>query len=435
MITTGNAGVVISGLSGTVSNQGRIQSGFATGVELEAGGTLVNFGTVQGASGVFVIGGSDYVSNVGNITGTGGVGLSLGGDGGTLVNSGTIAGGNGTAVAFSGTGGNLLVLKPGYAMTGGVVGSGSATNTLELAGGAIGRPLTVDYNGLTLTNFSNVLFGPSGYDTLKVSNTAGTLPVTISGFGLVSDIIDLTQIGTAGAITQNDTVNHRVTLSGAGGTVTLQLDASDAAAFATMSDGASGTELVACFGRGTLILTASGEVAVEDLAIGDRVVTASGALAPIKWLGHRAYDGRFIAGNRDVLPVRIAAGALGPGLPARDLWLSPEHALYLDGALVAACLLVNGTTIVHADSVERLEYFHIELVSHDVIIAEGVPTESYVECDNRGMFQNAAEFALLYPDDRASAGGFCAPRLAPDAAELAPIRAALSALTTAAKAA
>jgi hypothetical protein len=182
-----------------------------------------------------------------------------------------------------------------------------------------------------------------------------------------------------------------------------------------------------CFCRGTLICTERGEVAVEDLAIGNRVVTISGVPRAIKWIGRRAYDGRFVAGNRKVLPIRVAAGALAPGLPVRDLWLSPEHALYIDGALVPSGLLVNGATIWQDASVDRLEYFHIELERHDVILAEGAPVETFVDCDSRSMFQNSGEFAELYPDDLPVPWDFCAPRAEAGSAELATIRAALAA--------
>ena len=185
-------------------------------------------------------------------------------------------------------------------------------------------------------------------------------------------------------------------------------------------------QAAACYRLGTLILTLRGEVPVEDLAIGDRLVTISGAARPIKWIGHRAYDGRFVAGNLAVLPIRVAAGALAQGVPARDLWLSPEHALYLDGALVPAGLLVNGATIRQEESVDRLEYFHIELEAHDVILAEGAPAETFVDCDNRFMFHNSAEFAKLYPDDLPAPWAFCAPRAEEGSTELAAIRAALS---------
>jgi O-antigen biosynthesis protein len=182
-----------------------------------------------------------------------------------------------------------------------------------------------------------------------------------------------------------------------------------------------------CYCRGTLILTDRGEVAIEKLAIGDKVMTLSREAQPVKWIGRRAYDGRFVAGNRAVLPVRIAAGAIADGIPARDLWVSPEHALYVDGALVPARLLLNGTTIEQRAELETIEYFHLEFEAHEVIFAEGMAAESYVDCDNRGMFQNAADFARRYPADARPAWVYCAPRLEAGAAVLQPLRAALSA--------
>src|SRR5208337_2849671 len=115
-----------------------------------------------------------------------------------------------------------------------------------------------------------------------------------------------------------------------------------------------------CYCRGTLIATARGKRPVEELRIGDLVVTVSGEPKPIKWIGKRSYDGRFIRGNRDVLPIVIAAGALRRGVPARDLWVSPGHAFHLEDVLVPAQLLVNGLTITQAETVDRVEYFHLE---------------------------------------------------------------------------
>jgi len=163
-------------------------------------------------------------------------------------------------------------------------------------------------------------------------------------------------------------------------------------------------------------------VPVEALAIGDRVVTLSGVARAIKWIGKRAYDPRFVAGNRNVLPIRIEAGALADGVPTRDLWVSPEHALYLRQVLVPAVLLVNDATITQPESVERLEYFHIDLGTHDVILAEGVAAESYVDCDNRFMFHNAPEFARLYPGERPPRWEFCAGRVEEGSRGLAAIR-------------
>ncbi len=170
-------------------------------------------------------------------------------------------------------------------------------------------------------------------------------------------------------------------------------------------------ESVACYCPGTLIETDRGDVAVEALAIGDTVVTASGQRRPIRWIGRRSYGGAFAANNPDILPVLFRAGSLGEGLPRRDLWVSPLHAMFVDGALIPARLLANGVSIVQAERVEQVEYVHVELDSHDLLLAEGAPSESFVDDNSRGMFHNAAEYRVLYPDAARVPGRYCAPRL------------------------
>jgi hypothetical protein len=169
-------------------------------------------------------------------------------------------------------------------------------------------------------------------------------------------------------------------------------------------------DTVACYCLDTLIMTASGEAPVEMLEIGDMLKTASGAYRPIKWIGRRSYAGRFLAGNQGVQPIRFHAGSLGNGLPCRDLLVSPEHAMLLDGLLVPARCLVNGSSIVQERGLKQVDYFHVELDTHDIILAEGAPSETFLDDDSRGAFHNAHEFAALYPDTP-SPGGFCAPRV------------------------
>ena len=170
------------------------------------------------------------------------------------------------------------------------------------------------------------------------------------------------------------------------------------------------TGFVACYARGTLIATPAGEIAVEDLAIGDPVTTAAGAAEPVRWIGRRSYAGRFLAGRRHLLPIVFRAGSLGSGLPRRDLRVSPAHAMLLDGLLVPASCLVNGTSIVQDAACRRVDYLHIELARHDVILAEGAPSETFLDDDSRGLFHNAGEYRALYPDEPA-AGRYCAPRV------------------------
>ena len=170
--------------------------------------------------------------------------------------------------------------------------------------------------------------------------------------------------------------------------------------------GIPASDTSACYCPGTLIATPAGEVPVEALAIGDLVLTVAGLAEPVRWIGRRSYHGRFVQGRRDILPVTIRAGALADGVPRRDLVVSPLHALLLDGMLVPAGALVNGTSITRASRVDAVHYLHVELARHDVILAEGAPAETFLDDNTRWMFHNAAEYTG--PD---TSGECCAPRV------------------------
>ena len=178
----------------------------------------------------------------------------------------------------------------------------------------------------------------------------------------------------------------------------------------------------ACFAAGTRILTAGGEVAVESLREGDRVVTArdGGRLAPLRWVGHRRVDLRHHPRPHDINPVRVTAGAFGAGLPHRDLILSPDHAVFVDGHLLTIRHLINGASIVQ-EAADSVTYYHVELDSHDVLLAEGLPAESFLDTGNRAAFDNGGAPMLAHPDF-APAGApaeACAPTLPEGAARVA----------------
>ena len=141
-----------------------------------------------------------------------------------------------------------------------------------------------------------------------------------------------------------------------------------------------------CFCAGTLIRTPDGDVAVETLAEGQLVVTASGEAKPIRWIGQRTVNVRHHADPALVRPIRIAIGALGEGMPTRDLMVSPDHAMLVDGALIPARLLVNHRSVTEATEAKVVTYFHVELDRHDIIIAEGAPAESFLDTGNREAF-------------------------------------------------
>jgi hypothetical protein len=173
---------------------------------------------------------------------------------------------------------------------------------------------------------------------------------------------------------------------------------------ATGADGATGTTgAIACFVVGTKLSTDRGEVAVEHLREGDRVSTAiHGPAQTIIWIGHRRVDCARHPKPPGVWPVRVSAHAFGPHGPQRDLWLSPDHAIYLGGSLIPVKCLLNGTTIAQIPLAE-VTYYHIELEQHDVVMSEGLPTESYLDTGGRRSFANGGAVTSLHPDFAAPA--------------------------------
>jgi hypothetical protein len=158
------------------------------------------------------------------------------------------------------------------------------------------------------------------------------------------------------------------------------------------------TSLPLCFLPGTLIATPDGMRPVEELAIGDLVLTADGQAVPVKWIGQQTVHTIFgmAEGRR---PVCVSAGALGNNLPARDLRLTADHALLIEGVMVHAGALVNGTTIRRMPIEELGQHFtvyHVETENHEVILAEGTPAETFIDNVSRTRFDNYAEYETLY---------------------------------------
>ena len=180
-----------------------------------------------------------------------------------------------------------------------------------------------------------------------------------------------------------------------------------------------------CYLPGTQILTVTGERAIETLAEGDLVVTVAGGvrtLRPVKWVGYRRID--LAAHPRPDLaaPVLIKRSAIADNVPHRDLFVSPDHAICIDDTLFAARQLINGATIVPAPNRAAVDYIHLELDAHAVVIAEGLTAESYLDTGNRGFFANGGQPTILHPDlaDRTDypsrEAGSCLPFVWQDAA-------------------
>lgn len=165
----------------------------------------------------------------------------------------------------------------------------------------------------------------------------------------------------------------------------------------TAANGMADNEVqLACFAAGTRIATPGGLVAVEDLLAGDTVLTADGRCETIRWIGHRTVDCARHPNPMAVWPVRIAAGAFGPQMPVRDLFLSPDHAIYAEGVLVPVKHLINGGNVAQV-WVANVTYFHVEVTGHDVLLAEGLAAESYLDTGDRRSFANGSRVVSLHP--------------------------------------
>jgi hypothetical protein len=192
--------------------------------------------------------------------------------------------------------------------------------------------------------------------------------------------------------------------------VTHQVSSLD---FAILRDiGVPETGALPCFAAGTRIATTAGDVPVEQLRADDLVLLAGGGEAPITWIGSRRIDIACHPDPQRVAPILITAGAIAEAVPVRDLYLSPDHALFFEGTLIPAKALLNGVTVrqVHFNTVT---YFHVELADHAVILAEGTAAETYLDTGNRSIFLAAGPDAPHH--DAAAMGqiirerGGCAP--------------------------
>jgi hypothetical protein len=153
-----------------------------------------------------------------------------------------------------------------------------------------------------------------------------------------------------------------------------------------------------CFLKGTRIRTAEGDRKIEDLAIGDLLPTMFGGLRSIQWIGRYTLKRSDPSKPwvKDALPVRIGRSALAPNVPHADLYVTGGHALLIDGVLVPAELLINGTTITRDEAREydELEFLHVKLENHDVVYAEGAPAETLINVQESAV--NFAEYLHRY---------------------------------------
>ena len=213
-------------------------------------------------------------------------------------------------------------------------------------------------------------------------------------------------------------VNANDLMSGLGLPPGTQRDIS-AMDVAVLEDVGEPVTAMPCFAAGTRIRTERGEIRVEELKVGDRIVVvapspqpppARGGVESVIWVGHRTIDCRRHPSPRSVWPVRISAGAFGDGMPYRDLWLSPDHAVFIENVLIPVKHLIDHRSIAQVPT-DEITYYHVELPQHAILLAEGMPVELYLDTGDRANFVNEGRPIMLHPDFAACAwdANACAP--------------------------
>ncbi len=402
-VSGGGAALSVSG-NGTVSGTGNaltVEAGGsatfgALSLAKNSGSLTVNSSTLSGTAGQLIIGAGDAVNLSGGTIDFGSAKGALG-----ILNNGVITGygtlitqtgsfdfeGNGSVIASGG------LLSLGAAANASVVPSTpqfsiSNSSTLQFSG-AVGSGATIDVSKGT----ADVLSLTSG--------TNGDFHGTVSGFA-AGDTIQVA--GAASYVLSGSTLQA---YDSTGGTGNLLQTVSFGASSPHSNETLNGSTFTVCFAAGSRIRTEDGDVPVEQLTEGQRVaVLRDGAIdhTPITWIGERRINLTAHPQPQTAAPVRILRGAIGENLPERDLVLSPDHCLFLDGKLIPAKALINGMTIVQDRDVPAVHYFHVEVDPHAVLLAEGLPVESYLDTGNRAYFQNCGAALVLHPEFTVNAG-------------------------------
>ncbi|EBA03559.1 hypothetical protein RB2150_03648 [Rhodobacterales bacterium HTCC2150] len=293
---------------------------------------------------------------------------------------------------------------------GGVVFTLSGSNNpghisiLNTASGfSISESLHTDTYVLEIISPTGIVF--TGSVTLAGSfslSSSGYLKVVTSGTGTsTGDLIG------DGALGDNGSFSH--TFSVAGQTsFTLEFNGPGMKLYSLTAN-------LSCFCAGTKISTPSGAKEVENLSPGDKILRADNSVATVRWLGKQDVYPRFQHPDK-INPIKISAGALGENLPKRDLMLSPDHAIMQDGTLINASALINGTSIQQVKSMPKdgFTYYHVETDDHELLLAEGLAAETFIDYATRDAFDgegNPADLIDEMPLPRVSSARALPPQL------------------------
>ncbi|MCC6105474.1 Hint domain-containing protein [Acetobacter sp.] len=358
------------------------------------GSIIIGVGAAE--ANTYYIGGDNTISGlVSAIAGTtinvvGGTATLSGNTGGSLVGLLT---GSTVNIEYGGTFNTGAALAS--VLEGGTVNFGAGGGTLILNGG--GTAISLLASGtLSATTINN--YDPS-QDTIELQDTTGAVAsYTITDGSSSSKVITL--LNDSGETVAEYAVNlaDGVTLP-SGDYSTSSTDAASNPLQITYSD--DNTYITACFLTGTLIRTPDGNIAVEDIKIGDQIVTwdwknNQDITRPVVWVGKAETIARpDLPVDEAGYPVRVLKNAVADGVPSRDMLITPEHCLFFENKFIPVRMLVNGASIFYDTSVPSYTYYHVETEQHAVIIADGMLTESYLDTGNRRAFRQAGNVAGL----------------------------------------
>ncbi|GGX63595.1 hypothetical protein GCM10007385_35940 [Tateyamaria omphalii] len=259
----------------------------------------------------------------------------------------------------------------------------------------------------------NANISQADFETVYGALPAGAVPIPVSSWPSLNNGGDTITLANASS-TAIETFTYP---DAAGPGESLEVSGPDGAE--TFTQDTSPTPGALCFAAGSMIATPEGERAVEMLRIGDLVQTEQGHDVKVLWIGRQTVHTAHAPLRME--PVRIAKGALGENVPHHDLVVTADHGMVLDGFVINASALVNGSTIDWVpltELAERVTYYHVETENHDVILANGAASETFLDMRGRAAFDNFQEYLDLYGTERLipemSRARITSPRLLPD---------------------
>lgn len=352
---------------GTTSNDWTDPANWSNGVPTYDTTPVIN----ADASNVTIDLKGSQASNALTIEGSGSVTFTDG----TLALNGTAALSDGSHLTLNGAtltagyvNGGTVTLADGASMS---VGATTSTIDFGPTSPSVTNTLTITYNGTSVPAITNLSPG----DVVAFPNASWN-----TGIQWVSNADGTYSIYDAYSTTNsNDRLVAKVTLAEGVSPSDFTWD--------------NATSSIVCFLAGSAILTPAGERPVEDLQIGDMVLTLDPRTGrqmavEVTWAGHQLVTvNPALPDDEAGYPVRILADAIADGIPSTDLLITPEHCLFLEGRFVPARMLVNGRTIAYDRSITRYTCYHVETRAHSVIWANGLTTESYLDTGNRRFFR------------------------------------------------